>query len=93
MNLQHQRISELCQQLRLEHIANDWPDLASKTIEQDKTLSDFLEQLLLGWLLAILTAERLLSYQPAKRENISTFIKESAVVDISTDGRHLSGYL
>lgn len=46
MDLQHQRINELCQQFRLERIASEWPALAQKMIDENATLGDFLEHLL-----------------------------------------------
>ncbi len=44
--LQHQRITEFCQQLKLERIAAEWPALAQKNIADRATPGDFLEQLL-----------------------------------------------
>ncbi|HDL7647826.1 TPA: hypothetical protein PXO92_004572 [Yersinia enterocolitica] len=32
MSLQHQRISELCADFKLEHIASEWPTLAQKSM-------------------------------------------------------------
>ena len=46
MSLQHQRISELCADFKLERIASEWPALAQKTLEDAGTFGDFLEQLL-----------------------------------------------
>ncbi|BBG61888.1 IS21-like element helper ATPase IstB [Providencia rustigianii] len=46
MNLQHQRISELCIDFKLERIASEWPALAQKVLDETGTLGDFLEQLL-----------------------------------------------
>ena len=48
MNLQHERIRQLCTTLKLEKIAADWPGLAARAAEQDATLADFLETLLVG---------------------------------------------
>ncbi len=48
MNLQHERIRQLCTTLKLEKIAADWPGLAARAVEQDATLADFLEQLLIS---------------------------------------------
>ncbi|MDT8442561.1 MAG: IS21-like element helper ATPase IstB, partial [Desulfuromonadales bacterium] len=46
MNLQHQRITEHCEQLSLGAIANQWSDIASRTIKDDASYADFVEQLL-----------------------------------------------
>jgi DNA replication protein DnaC len=46
MNLQHARISELCQSLKLERIASEWPYLAQHAATQEESFADFLEQLL-----------------------------------------------
>ncbi len=48
MNLQHDRIRALCNTLKLDKVAADWPALAARAVERDATLADFLEQLLLG---------------------------------------------
>lgn len=48
MNLQHDRIRALCSTLKLDKIAADWPALASRAVERDATLADFLEQLLVS---------------------------------------------
>ena len=48
MNLQHERIQQLCTTLKLEQIATDWPGLAARVVGQDATLADFLEQLLIS---------------------------------------------
>jgi len=46
MNLQLDRISQQCQQLGLQSISAEWPSLAQKTIESEKTYADFIEVLL-----------------------------------------------
>lgn len=46
MSLQHQRISKLCADFKLECIASEWPALAQKTLDDTGTFGDFLEQLL-----------------------------------------------
>lgn len=46
MNLQHERIGELCGQLKLERIARDWPHLAQHAATAEESFSDFLEKLL-----------------------------------------------
>ena len=48
MNLQNERIRQLCTTLKLEKIAADWPSLAARAVEQDATLADFLEELLVS---------------------------------------------
>lgn len=39
MSLQHQRISELCADYKLERIASEWLALAQKTLEDAGTYS------------------------------------------------------
>lgn len=46
MNLQHPRITELCQALKLEAIAAVWPHLAQQIATQEGSFADFLEQVL-----------------------------------------------
>lgn len=46
MNLQHERIGELCRQLKLERIASDWPHLAQQAASAGESFADFLEKLL-----------------------------------------------
>jgi len=46
MNLQHARIIELCQQLKLERMAADWAGLAQQAANQEQSFADFLEQVL-----------------------------------------------
>lgn len=46
MNLQHQRIAELCQALKLERVADHYPVLAQQAVREEFSFGDFLEQLL-----------------------------------------------
>lgn len=46
MNLQHARIDQLCQQLKLERIAADWAHCAQQAASAEGSYADFLEQLL-----------------------------------------------
>lgn len=46
MNLQHERIASLCGMLKLERIACEWPALAQRAAQQEASLADFLEQVL-----------------------------------------------
>lgn len=46
MNLQQARISELCQQLKLERLGADWVPLAQHSATAQASFADFLEQLL-----------------------------------------------
>ncbi|HAF90319.1 MAG TPA: transposase [Pseudomonas sp.] len=46
MNLQHDRISELCQGLKLERIGSDWSHLAQRAANGEASFADFLETLL-----------------------------------------------
>ena len=48
MNLQHERISHLCQSLKLERIAQDWPHLAQQAATDEASFADFLEGLLVA---------------------------------------------
>jgi DNA replication protein DnaC len=50
MNLQHERIATLCEELRLQAVADRYPELASRAAESEQSFSDFLE--------AVLTAEQ-----------------------------------
>ena len=46
MNLAHERIAELCGQLRLTTIADSLPHLAQKAATSDTSLTEFLESVL-----------------------------------------------
>jgi DNA replication protein DnaC len=46
MNLQHDRIAELCQRLKLERVGTDWPSLAQQAATAQDSFADFLEKLL-----------------------------------------------
>lgn len=46
MSLQHDRIAELCQQLKLIRLANDWPGLAQDAARDEASFADFLEKVL-----------------------------------------------
>ena len=46
MNLQSERIAQLCQQLKLERIGTDWPALADQAARDEASLADFLERCL-----------------------------------------------
>ena len=46
MELQHQRIHELCGQLKLDAMANVYPQIAAKAVSNQLTFADFLEGLL-----------------------------------------------
>ncbi len=48
MNLQHDRIRALCSALKLDQMGTIWPVIAARTAEQDASLADFLEQLLIS---------------------------------------------
>ena len=55
MNLQHQRIQETCEALKLRAIGTEWGAIADKAASDESTLADFLEQVL-----AVETSERAL---------------------------------
>ncbi|WDA22722.1 IS21-like element helper ATPase IstB [Aeromonas hydrophila] len=46
MNLQHERIQALCQELKLDRINTDWSPLAQQAAQKEVSYADFLEQLL-----------------------------------------------
>ena len=46
MNLQHARITELCQSLKLERIGAEWPHLAQQAAAAEQSFGEFLERLL-----------------------------------------------
>lgn len=46
MNLQYDRIAALCEQLRLDRLAVEWPGVAQTTIDNSGTHADFLEAVL-----------------------------------------------
>jgi DNA replication protein DnaC len=50
MDIQHQRIAQLCEDLRLAGVAGQWPALAQEAASQSASFGDFLE--------AVLKAER-----------------------------------
>lgn len=46
MNLQHERISTLAEELRLASVAERYPELATRAVESNQSFSDFLEAVL-----------------------------------------------
>ena len=46
MNLQHQRITELCEQLKLAGLGAQWPALAQDAARDQASFADFLEKVL-----------------------------------------------
>jgi len=52
MSLQHQRIGELCEQLKFARLASEWPALAQDAARQETSLADFLERVLASELAA-----------------------------------------
>lgn len=46
MNLQHERIAELCAVLKLDRARSEWPAVAQEVARHDATHADFLERLL-----------------------------------------------
>jgi hypothetical protein len=46
MNLQHDRIAALCEQLKLDRLPAEWPSVAQTTIDNGGTHADFLEAVL-----------------------------------------------
>jgi DNA replication protein DnaC len=47
MNLQHQRIAALCEQLKMACLATEWPALAQQAARDEASFADFVEKLLL----------------------------------------------
>ncbi len=58
MNLAHERIADLCGQLRLTTIADSLPHLAQKAATSDTSLTEFLESVLRAEVTARLTRQR-----------------------------------
>jgi DNA replication protein DnaC len=52
MSLQHERIVELCEQLKLARLAADWPALAQDAARDGASFADFLEKVLVSESLA-----------------------------------------
>jgi DNA replication protein DnaC len=46
MSLQHQRIVELCEQLKMARLGSDWPALAQDAARDEASFADFLEKAL-----------------------------------------------
>lgn len=46
MNLQHQRIAQMCEQLKFAALASDWPALAQDAARDEASFADFLEKVL-----------------------------------------------
>lgn len=46
MSLQHDRIAELCEQLKLARLGSDWPALAQDAARDGTSFADFLEKVL-----------------------------------------------
>jgi DNA replication protein DnaC len=48
MSLQHDRIAEMCEQLKLVRLATDWPSLAQDAARDGASFADFLEKVLVS---------------------------------------------
>lgn len=48
MSLQHQRINELCEQLKLAGLGAQWPALAQDAAREDASFANFLEKVLVS---------------------------------------------
>jgi DNA replication protein DnaC len=46
MNLQHERISQLCEMLKLDQARSEWPAVAQEVAREDASHAEFLERLL-----------------------------------------------
>ena len=64
MNLAHERIAELCGQLKLSTIAEALPHLAQKAVSNDVSLTEFLESVLKAEVAARLSRQRM-TFAPA----------------------------
>lgn len=58
MNIGHERVAELCAQLKLTTVADVWPHLAQKAITDDISLTEFLESVLKAEQAARLSRQR-----------------------------------
>src|SRR5450830_607249 len=80
MNVAHERVAELCSQLKLTTIADALPHLAQKAISEDVSLTEFLESVLRAEQTARLvrqrtTFARLIGYLPMSREQANLFFQ------------------
>lgn len=48
MNLQHDRIAELCEQMKFARVATEWPAIAQQAAESEASFADFLERVLVA---------------------------------------------
>ena len=46
MNLQHDRIAALCEQMKFARVASEWPAIAQQAAETEASFADFLERVL-----------------------------------------------
>ena len=46
MNLVQERIAHWCGRLKLMRVATEWPGLAEEALKEEKSLGEFLEQIL-----------------------------------------------
>lgn len=46
MNLQHERIAALCEQMKFARVASEWPAIAQQAAETEASFADFLERVL-----------------------------------------------
>lgn len=46
MNLQHERIAQLCEQLEFARLGSEWPALAQDAARNGVSFADFLEKVL-----------------------------------------------
>lgn len=74
MNLQYERIEQLCRQLGLQTVASQWSHHAQQTLAKDGSYADFVEAMLLHEY----TAKQQRSQQI--RENLNTFFAYPAEI-------------
>jgi len=52
MNLQHERIARLCEQLKFARLGSEWPALAQEAARDEASFADFIEKVLASELVA-----------------------------------------
>lgn len=72
MSLQHERIAELCEQLKLARLASHWPALAQDAAREEASFADFLEKVLASELAAREERKRTVLMRLATMPSIKT---------------------
>ncbi|KHO02806.1 hypothetical protein [Rickettsia felis] len=79
MNLQHQRIEELCHSLNLMQIAENYLDIAQSSSKEDSSYTDFLESILKGSITLLNMESRFPWFSPALSISIKSKKKLSDI--------------